>query len=303
MNASGSEVLAPSLVQLTALATEPTITRAAKRAGTSQPTLSRALMAWERQLGIALVDRTGRSAQLTDAGRSLALAAATCTRMLDEAVSRLGGGESGRTLTVGFLRSLGPTVAAELIAAFLAVRRDTVIRHKEGSTAALCGALDAGGVDIIITAPRPALHYGWVPLGQQSLVLTVASGHPLATASTVALASVRDEPFLTLDPQFDTRQRADALCAAAGFSPKVVLEADDVVTIRGYVASGMGVAILPVDATPSPRTVSLPIEDDGACRTFGLAWDPARATPETVALIGRAEELSARYPGWADLSA
>lgn len=43
---SAAEVLAPGLVQLAALARDPNITRAALEAGTSQPTLSRALRRW-----------------------------------------------------------------------------------------------------------------------------------------------------------------------------------------------------------------------------------------------------------------
>ncbi len=87
-------------------------------------------------------------------------------------------------------------------------------------------------------------------------------GHALAEPGAVDV-SIRDEPFLVLDRRFDARQRADALCAAAGFVPRMVLEADDLTTVRGYVAAGLGVAILPADAALSPRTVSVPLTAPG----------------------------------------
>jgi LysR family transcriptional activator of glutamate synthase operon len=301
MNETSAAYLAPALARLAALASDPNITRAAKRTGTSQPTLSRSLRTWEEDLDIALVARRGRGVELSEEGRILAAAAAESLHILDKALHRIRGAGQDASLTVGFLRSLGPTVVGELIASFLVASPGTVIVHREGSSADLLDGLDDGWVDIAIMAPEPPGRFGWLPVGKQALVLVTPTGHRLANSPAVGLAEVRDESFLALDHRFDARQRADALCAAAGFSPQIVLESDNFMTIRGYVAAGLGIAILPADASASLRTVSVPLESPDAWRVFGLTWDRARVSPESAALLAHTENLARRYPGWADI--
>ncbi|GAA1444227.1 LysR family transcriptional regulator [Leifsonia poae] len=303
MNETSGSYLAPALAQLAALAIDENITRAAERSGTSQPTLSRSVRAWEQDLGITLLVRRGRGVELSDDGRILAAAAAASLHTLDQALGRIRGTVQEAPLTVGFLRSLGPTVAGELIASFLVSRPNTVIVHREGSSTDLLDWLDESRIDVAITSPRPPDRFSWLPIGEQALVLVVPSGHRLANATTVRLSEVRDDPFLALDSRFDARQRSDSLCAAAGFTPRIVLEADDFLTVRGYVATGMGVAVLPADASLSPRTVSIPLSDPNAHRTFGLAWDPSKVVPPTAALLAHTQELARKYPQWADILA
>jgi LysR family transcriptional regulator, transcription activator of glutamate synthase operon len=301
MNEQPAGYLVPALAQLAALALDPNITRAAERTGTSQPTLSRSLRSWERELGVTLLVRHGRRVELSEDGRILAAAAAESLHTMELALHRIRGTAPTAPLTVGFLRSLGPTVAGELIASFLVARPDTVIVHREGSSSDLLDGLDEGRIDIAITAPKPPGRFEWLPVGTQALVLVAPVGHRVAAARTVQLTEVRHEPFLALDHRFDARQRADALCAAAGFSPRIVLEADDLMTIRGYVATGLGVAILPADASLSPRTVSIPIASPDAHRTFGLSWDPSTVSDAAAALVAHTRDLTARYPSWADI--
>jgi LysR family transcriptional activator of glutamate synthase operon len=301
MNEKSAAFLAPALAQLAALATDPNITRAAKLTATSQPTLSRALRTWEEELGVTILVQHGRGVELSDDGRMLAAAAAESLQTLDRALQRIRGTAREASLTVGFLRSLGPAVAGELIASFLLTRPHTVIVHREGSSSDLLDALDDGTVDLAITAPRPPERLSWLAVGDQALVLVVPASHRLAEASRVSLEEVREDAFLALDRRFDSRLRADTLCAAAGFAPRIVLEADDLMTIRGYIATGMGISILPADASLSPRTVSIPLTNSGARRTFGLAWDPARDSAPLEALVAHTREVTQKYPGWADI--
>lgn len=301
MNESSASSLAPALAQLAALGLDPNITRAAERTGTSQPTLSRALRGWELDLGIDILERRGRTVVLTDEGRILAAAAADALERVERALRRIRGTRLDDSIAVGFLRSLGPTVAGELIASFLGVEQGTLITHVEGSSVELLDGLDDGRVDVAITAPKAPDRFGWLPVGKQAFVLVVPKGHVAAEADTVDLAQVRDEAFLVLDRRFDARQRADALCAASGFTPRVVLEADNLTTVRGYVAAGLGIAILPADATLSPRTVNVRLTDANATRSVGLAWSKEHTSPTATALVEFARELTRKYPGWADV--
>ena len=54
------------------------------------------------------------------------------------------------------------------------------------------------------------------------------------------------------------RTQTVELCQAAGFEPQVAFEADDLPTVRGLVAAGLGVAVVPAMGLPAPTTFALP---------------------------------------------
>ncbi|MCX5339215.1 LysR family transcriptional regulator [Streptomyces atratus] len=293
-------VLAPALAQLAALGEDPNVTRAAARSGTSQSTLSRAIRRWEERLGIKLLMQDGRGVRLTAEGSLLAAAAEEAAQVLDDAVLRLRG-HAARSVTVGFLKSLGPTVVGELVGSFLSDVPAAVVAHREGTGSELLRGLDEGSVDIAVTT-QPPPPYKWLALGRQAFVLVVPTGHRLAGSEPVALETAREERFLALDRRFDARRRADNLCARAGFTPRIVLEADDVTTVRGYVGAALGVAVLPADTSTAARTVDVSIRSASPTwREFGLAWLPHRADAEVEALLEHAARLGEKYPGWADI--
>jgi LysR family transcriptional regulator, transcription activator of glutamate synthase operon len=93
----------------------------------------------------------------------------------------------------------------------------------------------------------------------------------------IRLAEVAGEPFIALRTTSALRQLGDRLCAAAGFRPKVVFEGDDLSNVRGLVAAGLGVAIVPAPRAGSPvagpgPVLYPPILDDGAEREIYLTW-------------------------------
>ncbi|MEU1204612.1 LysR family transcriptional regulator [Nocardia sp. NPDC005825] len=295
--------IAPGLAQLAALGVEQSITRAAIRSQTSQPTLSRALRRWEEAVGTSLVEEDGRGIRLTAAGALLTAAAAEALETLASTIRTLTDNRAVQHLTIAYLRSLGPSVVVELVPSFLETHPDVVVAHRESSTAAVLEAVEVGDIDIAVTSPKPPDHFHWLPLGTQPIVLMLHTSHPLASRTEISLAEVADEPFLVLDRRFHTRQLTDAICSAAGIDPHIRLEADDLLTIANYVAAGLGVGVVPADSQAHPRTVSVPITDRYSRRTFGLVWSPSNDREALAAFVTHARTLGERYPGWADIEA
>lgn len=295
--------VALGLVQLAHLGRTTHVTRVAARTGVSQPTLSRAMARWERAAGVDLFARSGRDLVLTPAGERLADLARDAVQMIRRGVDDLRGARPEIALSVGLLRSLGPAIGSELVAAFHRTQPDVRLEQHEGGSAELVADLADGRLDLALLAPRPAGRCGWYSLGRQAFALVVPRGHRLGTGGPVDLADAADEPFLALHSRYSTRDAADALCAEAGFTARVVLETDDVASARTYVASGMGIAILPQDAMDYRRVVYRPIASERAWREIGLAWAPdARMSVAAQAFVETAAGLGRRYPGWADLT-
>lgn len=74
-----------------------------------------------------------------------------------------------------------------------------------------------------------------------------------------------------------------ALCESAGFAPHVAFHGSEIATIRGFVAAGLGVAVLPPAREETPGITELPLEEPDAFRTVGLIQATAR-TPSPVLL-------------------
>jgi LysR family transcriptional activator of glutamate synthase operon len=135
-----------------------------------------------------------------------------------------------------------------------------------------------GQADLEFTARRPLdPEVRWARLVNQQLCLAVPSDHRLADRAQVGLHEVAVEDFVMLKPAWDLRSLAEELCAAAGFSPRVVFEQDDMQLVRGFVAAGLGVAIVPAPGDDIPPSAAgaeqlIRLTDAGAFREVGLTW-------------------------------
>ena len=80
----------------------------------------------------------------------------------------------------------------------------------------------------------------------------------------------------------------------------MVFESDDLSTVQGFVAAGLGVAILPaMDAHPEAPMPGAPwlvrLTDEGASREIGLAWSPTRRLLPAAELF-RSFVLAQHFP-------
>jgi len=94
----------------------------------------------------------------------------------------------------------------------------------------------------------------------------------LADLESTALVAAASDDFVVLGENNHFRLLADGLCRAVGFEPRVVFEASGVSTLRGLVAVGMGVSIVPPVPAPIAGLVEVPLVDEGAYREIALAW-------------------------------
>lgn len=276
-----------------AVAEREHVTAAAAELHVSQPALSRALTRVQAHVGVPLFDRQGRNLRLNRYGRLYLERARRALAELDAGAAELAaatGQAGGGVVQLAFMHTLGTWLVPALLRGFGAVHPDVTLRLDQGSAQEMTALLLAGEVDAILTSPRPDDRaVGWHPLATEPLRLAVAPGHRLAARKRVRLAEVADEPFVAMKPEYGLRGVTDALCAAAGFTPRIAFEGDDIGTLRGLVAAGLGVGLLPLphaaeaDQTATPH---LRLADRGAHRPLGLAWHTTRyRSPATDAFL------------------
>ncbi|HEY5985569.1 MAG TPA: LysR family transcriptional regulator [Streptosporangiaceae bacterium] len=278
---------------LVAVARHGSVTAAARALNYAQPSVSHHLARLEAETGTRLIQRSGRSVRLTDAGRLLAGRAEEILGRLAAAEHELAahvGQQEERIRLAGFpsaLATLVPAAAARLRA-------------------------DHPGVELLLTETEPHEALRMLKGGRADVALVFRFVHEGAAIDVreEEVAGTRaklllDEPFHVITPAASPwpptgggmglapyakhrwiagceRCRAQLLwlCEMAGFTPQIASTTDDVLVAQALAAAGLGVAILPDLALraarhPGIRTEELP----GARRhvlalTYGEPPDP-----------------------------
>jgi LysR family transcriptional regulator, transcription activator of glutamate synthase operon len=258
-----------------------TVTEVSELEQLTQPGISRALARLEDQVGVALLYRSGRILRMTHAGAVFKRHVDAVLHNLDDglaALNELLDPDAG-TVVLAFQHSLGTWLIPDLVRGFRAdhpgVRFELhQVRDELGSP-----ALYGGRADLEISSrPEHDPETRHRPIALEPLRLATSRDHRLADHASVQLAEVAGEPFVALRPRSALRQLTDELCTRAGFQPDIVFEGEDLATVRGFVAAGLGVAVVPAPRAGSaePSVAYIPIEDSGAVREISLTWSASR---------------------------
>jgi DNA-binding transcriptional LysR family regulator len=230
-----------------------TIAATAAALGYTPSAVSQQLAALEREAGAALLDRTPRAAELTEAGRRLAARAAEILAMIEAAEADLAAPEpAGRVAISAF-----PTAAVAFAPALTRTARAhpglrLLLRQTQGGEEVL-RLVRAGQVDVAIvddwngrlTAGQPAA-IRFYPLITDSLVLVVPRGHWAGDLrEPVALDKLREEQWLAPPAGEASRRAVDQVLTAAGGLSTPPSEFEGLATILSLVARGIGIALLP----------------------------------------------------------
>jgi len=277
--------MAPKLALLHAVAEEGNLTRAAAAVGLPQPTASRWLTALSAELGTPIVVPDGRGIRLSRAGASLAEAARRALSELAAGVRQAAGEadpERGQVV-LAFLYTLGERRVPTLLRAFRQEHPRVRFSLLQGGHEELLEHVRSGRADLAFTSPLPGPgEFTGTLLEEQQLVLTVPTGHHLATRRWVRMTALASETFVGLKAGSGLREVTDQLARAAGVTPTFAFEGEEVDTLRGLVAAGLGVAVLPVaEPGPTPDVVEIPLQPR-AIRRIGLVWDSDRPMAPAV---------------------
>lgn len=241
------------LKAFTVLAEDLHFGRAALRLGIAQPQLSLQIQSLEAILGVGLFERSRRHVALTDAGRLFLPEARATLAQAERARQtawRAARGELGR-LDIGFTGSAPFSSAMpQIISRFRKRWPDLEMTLREMSTSDQLRSLVAGTLDIGFVRPgepREAKDVVLQMVLQEPLFAVLPADHPLATSASVPVAALAGLPFIMHPRHIGTGlyDKVMSLCAVAGFRPRVALEAHQMSTIVGLVATGLGVSIVP----------------------------------------------------------
>lgn len=266
-----------------------TVSAAADRVFVSQPGLSRAIDRLEEELGARLFARDGRRLRLSAAGTAFIGPAQQLVEREDAAraaVARLADPDHGE-VRLAFLHTLGTWLVPDLLRRYRTLRPEVRFRLQQNGAEPVVAAVRAREVDLGFVSPRPGgRDLAWERLDVERLCLAVPSDHPLARRRRATLADLRSGPLITFVRGHGLRGITDELCARAGVEPRYAFESEEPGTVRGLVAAGLGIAVVPpphrAGAEEMPGVRHLPLAGPGAVREIGLAWIAGRERPAVV---------------------
>ncbi|MFT8361829.1 MAG: LysR family transcriptional regulator [Sporolactobacillus sp.] len=256
------------------------MTKAAEELSISQPALSRSIARLEEELGVSLFERQGRSIILNQYGRVLLKHVTHILKEIDETkreLKTLMDPEYGE-VSLGFLHTLGVNVIPDILRSFQQVHPNTKVKLYQNNNTALLHQLETGEIDLcLVHHSFDEPHILWEKLWEEELFLMVPVGHPLASRSSVSLKEIENEPIISMKLGYELRKLADKLCRKANFVPIIAFEGEEVTTLAGLVASGLGVALLPDQKDIDESKVrKVHITWPNCKRQIGLSWYEGR---------------------------
>ncbi|QXT62074.1 LysR family transcriptional regulator [Tessaracoccus palaemonis] len=283
MNSEGLGPILADLPVLVELGRAGSVSGAAEALGMPQPTASRTLARLADRVGVELVARSGRGVVLTEAGRELARVGSGALGSVADALASLRreAVDGSAQLTIAYQAALGESFLPLALTRYRARHSAVTFRLVHTDRAGCLALVDGGDADVALVAdtrPGPGRHV--TALYREPLYLVVSRAHPLTRIGrAVRPEDVPRDELLFLGSAFGLYGSIRRILGEV--ATEQPFEADDYRVLRGLVAAGAGIAILPSTAAPEDDdAVELPIDHPAANRLITAvtsdAEDPRR---------------------------
>lgn len=247
-----------------AVAETGSFSEAAEQLYTTQSSVSKQVMALEKELNIRLFDRTSRKTELTPQGKTALTHAKTIMADYEAMMAELSSSGAGTLCLLSI-----PVMAQYGITGILADFRQRYphlsMTVEEKETVHILSALENGKCDMaFMRGEMLDESYEKIPLKKDRLAAVLPINHPLAALSSVPLCRLQKEPFLLLDQGTLLYDSCLKACGQAGFTPNVTYTGTRMETIAELVSQGMGVSLMMEQAVSylrNSKVAILPLED------------------------------------------
>lgn len=268
-----------------AVAEAGNFTKAAERCFVTQPSLSQQVLNLESELGHKLFHRLGRRAVLTEAGSAFLERARRILTDVDDAGKAIRDDPAlGRRIVVGANPTLAPYIYPTLLARCRQEYPHLVVHTREDFRVPLTKAVLDGELDLaVVSLPVSDVRLSVEALFLEPLLLVVARDHPLAVKRDVSARDLAEETFILLGESSSLAMQIRRFCGDHDFEPKIGHRCSQIATVKGLVAAGMGISVLPQVAI-----------DEEDARTLVYRKLSGRAPTREIAIIRHLQRYQSR---------
>jgi DNA-binding transcriptional LysR family regulator len=292
--------------------------------GYTQPAISRQIATLEAETGTLLVRRVPQGVVLTDAGRLLVdRGAAILARLHDvELELQALAGLEGGTLRIASFASAAASIVPIAIARFrerypevelgivMADPIDSLPRLRTGELD-MAISHDPNGADLaedgclVVSGGEGPGDIELVHLFDDPMYVAMPAGHPLADEFPLELSDFAVEPWMLATTSHcpDSRLFLRA-CHEAGFEPRIAFQNDDYPAILGFVAAGVGVALIPDMVARGVRddVIVRELASGAPVRPIFVAMPAGYRSPAVAAMLTVLREVSEQWVDQAERS-
>ncbi|MEV4231351.1 LysR family transcriptional regulator [Streptomyces bobili] len=233
---------------LLAVVDSGSVTGAAALLGYTPSAVSQQVAALEKEAGTALLERVGRGVRATAAGVLLARYADSIGRQVAEAETALADLVAGRTgrLAVRYFATAGSALVAPAVARLRAEHPGVRIDLRLADPDPLSDVRE-GRADLALVVGSPGGFGGvrLLHLQDDPYFAVLPASHRLASRPYVEMTDLAEEVWVGSEWPGPCLDAQLAACEAAGFRPVFAVESEDYVTAQGFVAAGLGIALIP----------------------------------------------------------
>lgn len=284
------------LLSVLAVCETGSFTRAAERLNLSQPAVSQHIRQIENELNVRIFERVRGSLRVTREGDIVVKYARRMQALTNNLIETLATERTQVTsLTVGITHTAESNSIAETLARYVSLRDHMSIKMITGSVSELFEALKNYELDMAIvegSVSDPRFHS--VMLDTDCLILAVAPEHPLARHTMVTIEELKREKLILRLPDSGTRSLFISALEIHNLHLNdfnVVLEIDNIATIKDLIRRGFGVSVLArsacMDELGKKKMVALPIENLTMMREINLVYSRDFDHPELLRDIVR----------------
>lgn len=260
------------------VAKHKSFSKAAENLYVSQPTISRAIQAFEQELGVTLFDRKTTHVELTDAGKIAFQQAEQIVHSFNKLateiadVMNLNKGEISIGLPPMVGARLFPKILGEFSQQYPQITLNLIeVGSKEVEHQVYSGSLDLGVVMLPVEEPTLEI----MPISKDPLMLIVSPDDTLAEQPAIDIRQLREKPFILFDEAFSLHNFILQNCQQHGFIPKVICKSSQWDLIVEMVACKLGIAFLPqkICKDLNPDSIrAIPLKDKTLSWDLAIIW-------------------------------
>jgi LysR family hydrogen peroxide-inducible transcriptional activator len=276
--------------------------KAAERCFVSQPTLSAQLKKLEQTLGVQLVERQPNNVKLTEIGREVAERSRRMLAQSEEivALARAAADPLAARLKMALIPTIGPYLLPRITQKIRKTLPKLKLMLYEHQTENLLQRLQDGEIDLgILALPVPDESLQTRVLYDETFVLAVPDGHPLAKKTRVKVTDLDQQTVLLLEDGHCLRDQALEVCHRVDIREAENFRATSLETLRQMVVAGLGVTLLPSLAVEPPfggqrGMTTIPFTHPQPKRTVGAIWRKSTTNAAAIEAVCNVIEKNMR---------
>jgi DNA-binding transcriptional LysR family regulator len=221
---------------------------AAEKNAMAQSTVSQAINQLEKDFNAVLIDRSKRPWKLTPQGELFSNGCRNIIKQYEDLKKSIEAypGAADSVIRVGSIYSAGLRHMNIYVKKYRELRPDIQIELEFLHPDRVVEKLQTGELDIgIISFPKTVRDLNIVPWHEELMVLACNPEHRFRVEEEMPLARITDEKFIGFNRGLNIRKEVDRFIKEAGVAVHVVLEFDNIESIKRAVEAGYGISILP----------------------------------------------------------